>query len=72
MTLLIHKHESEGGRDSVLVRVSIAVKRLYDHGMSNKGKQLIGAALQFRDLVHYHHGSVQAAMVLESSLRRIL
>ena len=30
MTLLIHKHESEGGRDSVLVRVSIAAAKHHD------------------------------------------
>ena len=36
-------------------------------------KHLIGAGLQFRGLVHYHHdrkhGSVQAGMVLEKELR---
>jgi hypothetical protein len=34
----------------------IAVKRHHDHGSSNKGKYLIGAGLQFRGSVHYHHG----------------
>jgi hypothetical protein len=41
---------------SVLVRVSIALKRHHDHGNSYKGKHLIGAGLRFRGLVHYHHG----------------
>ena len=57
---------------SILVRVSIAVKRHHGHGKSYKGKHLIGAGLQFRGLGHYHHGgneSVQADMVLEKRLR---
>ena len=48
---------------------SIAAKR--HHGNSYKGKHLIGAGLQFRGLVHCHHGwehgGVLADMVLESS-----
>ena len=52
-----------------LVRSSIAVKRYHDHGNSYKEKHLIGAVLQFRGSVHYHHGgkhgSMQADMVLE-------
>ena len=57
----------------VLVRVSVAVKRHHNHGNSYKGKYLIGVAhLQFRALVHYHHGrnqgSLQEDMVLESEL----
>lgn len=32
-----------------------AVKRLLDHDNSYKGKHLIGAGVQFRGLVHYHH-----------------
>jgi hypothetical protein len=59
--------------DSVLVRASIAVKRLQDHSSSYKGKQLNGAHLQFRGSVHYQHGrkhgSRQADMVLEKRLR---
>jgi hypothetical protein len=42
-------------------------------GNSYKEKQLSGAGLQFRGLVHYHHGrkhgTVQADMVLEKELR---
>ena len=34
-------------RDGVLVRISVAVKRQNDHGQAYKGKQLIGADLQF-------------------------
>ena len=50
----------------------IAVKRHHDHDNSYKGKHLIGAGLQFRGLVYYHHGrkhgGVQADMVLEKLL----
>ena len=53
---------------TVLVRVSIAVKRHRDQGNSYKG-HLIGAGLQVRDPFHYHqgrkNGSVQADMGLE-------
>jgi hypothetical protein len=49
----------------------IAVKSHRDHDNSYKGKHLIGAGLQFRGLVHCHHGwehgGVLADMVLESS-----
>ena len=40
------------------------------HGHSNSYKEnhLTGADLQFRGLVHYHHGSIQADMVLEKEL----
>jgi hypothetical protein len=54
---------------SVLVRVSIAVKRHYGQGNSFRGLHLNGAGLQFKGSVHYHHGRkhdrVQAGMVLE-------
>ena len=58
----------------VLVRVSIAVKRHHDHGISYKGRHIIVVALLwFRDLVHYHHGgkqgSMQADRVLDKELR---
>jgi hypothetical protein len=47
------------------------MKRHHDHSKSCKGKHVIGAGLQFRGLVHYHHGVkhriVQANMVLEKS-----
>lgn len=47
--------------------------RHYDHSKSYKGKCLIGAGLQFRSSVSYHHdenhGIVQADMVLEKELR---
>ena len=43
----------------------IAVMTHHDH----EGKHLVGAGLQFRGLVHYHHGGkhdgTQADMVLE-------
>ena len=45
----------------------------YGHGNSYKEKHLVGAGLQFRDLVLYHHGRenvcLQADMVLEKELR---
>ena len=44
---------------SVLVKVSIAVKRHHDHGNFYKGKHLIRVACTFRDLVHYHHGMIR-------------
>jgi hypothetical protein len=57
---------------SILVKVSIAVKRHQYHSNSYKGKDLIGSGLQ---LVHCHHGSkhngVQADMVLERQLRAL-
>ena len=44
-----------------------------DHGNPYKRKHFIGAGLQFRGLVHYHHGgkhgSIQADVVLEKELR---
>lgn len=36
---------------------------------THKGTHLIGADLQFRGLVHYHHGGMQAGLVLEKDLR---
>jgi hypothetical protein len=52
------------------------VKRHHDHSNSYKGKHLIGDGLQFRYLVHYHHGrgqgkhaGTQADIVLEGELR---
>jgi hypothetical protein len=57
----------------ILVRISIAMKRHHDHGNSYKGNHLIGAGLQFRASVHYHHvgkhGSTQAYMVLKRQLK---
>ena len=41
-----------------LIRISINVKSHHDHGKSHKGKHPIGAGLQFRELVHYHHGGM--------------
>ena len=50
----------------------IVVKRHHDHSTSDKEKHLIGAGLQFRGLVHYHHGKryggMQAHTVLEKEL----
>ena len=55
------------------LRVSIAVKRRYDHDDSYKGKHLLGMAYTYRSLVHYRHGekheSIQADIVLEKELR---
>jgi hypothetical protein len=58
---------------SVLIRVSIAVKRHQDRGTLYKRKHVVWAGLPFRSLFHYCHGekhcSMQADMVLERSLR---
>jgi hypothetical protein len=49
------------------------VKRHHDQSNSYKEKHLIGAGIQFRGLVHYHHGgkhgSMQADMMLKKELR---
>ena len=54
---------------SVLVRVSIAVKRYHDQGNSYVGKDLIVPGLQFRGLVHYrcaeNHSGTWTDTVLE-------
>jgi hypothetical protein len=50
------------------LRVSFAVKRHHDHSNSNKGKQIIGAGLQFRGsviIIMVRHGCMQADTVLE-------
>jgi hypothetical protein len=53
----------------VLIRVSLSVKRHHNHDNSHKGKYLIEAVLQFRSLVHCHHGrkngGTQADVVLQ-------
>ena len=41
---------------TVLVKVTIAVKRHHDQGNSYKEKRLTRVSLQFRALVHYHDG----------------
>jgi len=41
--------------DRVLVRISIAVKRHYNHNNSYKGKPLTDAGLHFRGLVQTSH-----------------
>jgi hypothetical protein len=55
----------------ILVRVSIAVKRHYDHSNLIKENVYLEPGLQSRALVHYHHGrkhgGLQADMVLEKS-----
>ena len=52
-----------------LVRISVSVKRHYDHDNSYKGKHLIGVAYSFGGLLHYLQGgkqdSMQADVVLE-------
>ena len=64
----LYNHEKYG----VLVKVSVSVKRHHYHGNDYKGKSLIGADLQFRDLVYYHqdrkHADMQVDMVLEKEL----
>ena len=47
---------------TVLVRVSIAVKRYHDHGNSYKGNYLIGANLWVNGLDHYHQGREHGGM----------
>ena len=42
------KEKDRKSKESVLVRVSVAMKRHHDHGNSHKGKHLIGAGLQFQ------------------------
>jgi hypothetical protein len=50
-------------------RVSISVKKHYDHGNSYKGKHLIEAGLQFRGIIHCHHGGKHGGLqVAESSI----
>jgi hypothetical protein len=71
------KKADQGGMGSKCdrgdLRVSIAVKRHHDHCNSYKGKHFIGAGLQFRGLIHYHHdgkhGDTQAVMILEKELK---
>lgn len=56
---------------SVLVEVSIAVKKNPDYGNSYKEKLLIELAVQFRGSVHHHGsecGGMQAVMVLTTPL----
>jgi hypothetical protein len=53
-----------------LREVSIAVKRHHDLSSSYRRKHLIGAGLQFKGLVRYHHDrkqdGMQGDMVLDS------
>ena len=42
----------------ILISVSIAVKRHYDHGNSYKGKQLVGTGLQFQRFSPHGAGEV--------------
>ena len=53
----------------ILVNISIAVKRHYDHGNSYKVKHLIGVAHSFRGLVPYHHGAVHGSMQADMCCR---
>jgi hypothetical protein len=52
------------------LRVSIALKRHHDHSNSYRGKHLIGAGLQFRDVVHYHHGQKHGGTQVDLVLKR--
>jgi hypothetical protein len=60
MQIYVYAETSEPQRSipTVLVKVSISVKRHHDHGNSYKEKHLIRAGFQFRGLVHYHHGGM--------------
>jgi hypothetical protein len=55
------------------LRVSISVKKHYDHSNYYKENIYTRLAYRFRGLVHYchgiEHGSTQADMVLEKELR---
>ena len=43
--------------------MSIDVERHHDHGITYKGKHLVGVVqLQFRGSVHYHHDEKQGSM----------
>lgn len=59
----------EKAMPSVLVMVSITVKRHHDQSSSYKGKHSIGDGLQFKNLLQDHddrkHDRVQADIVLE-------
>ena len=48
----------------------IAMKRYHDHSNSDKGKNLVGAGLQFRGLVHCHHGGKHGHMEPNMELER--
>jgi hypothetical protein len=45
------------------------VNRHHDHCNSYKGKHLSGTGLQFRGLVHYHHGGMCGGMHSAGELR---
>lgn len=57
MTYLLQKWTSEQNQISnvYLIWVYIPVERHHNHGKSYKEKHFIGACLQFRALVNYHH-----------------
>jgi hypothetical protein len=59
---------------NALVRISVAVKRCFEHSNCYKRKHFIGASLQFRGLVCYYHGGRHgrhdAREVAESSTSR--
>ena len=57
---------------SILVKVSITVKRHYDHGNSYKGKHLLGFSTVseiYFIIFMIGHGDMQADMVLVKELR---
>ena len=55
------------------LRTSIAVKRLYDHSKSYKGKHLIVVScLQFKGLVYYWHCGKQVDMQIDMALKKEL
>jgi hypothetical protein len=56
-------------KTGILARISIALKKHFDHSNSYKIKHLIGASSQFQRFRLYHHGGehgiLQADMVLK-------
>jgi hypothetical protein len=53
-----------------LIKVSIAMKRHHNHGNSDKRKHFTGTDLQFRGLVHCHHGRDHETMQADLALER--
>ena len=52
--------------------VPIEVKIHHDRSNSSKGKHVIRAVLQFRGLVHYHHGGKHGGMQVDMVLGMLL
>lgn len=54
---------------TVLVRISVAVEKHHDNN-SYKGEHLIGDALQFRTLIHCHHGGKHSSLKEDMALEK--